>query len=649
MILSVVIATLNCRSRLKFTLDSLKASLENLRPTTIDSIEYVLVDGDSIDDTVLLFKSYKFPNSITVIQKPLGVYPAMQEGILNSSGRYCFFLNAGDLLLPTALKRFFDDQRANNKCQIFAYAKVNIFCKNGISSSFITPSLRSKNKVDWWHSSTIYSRDLLLQNPFDFSYPIAADWHQMLRIKSQISQSCVFTSQDPFVVFFIDGISSRIYATALEYKLIRKAYLLQSGLRVFITFLKNLLGAYSSYLHLFVFTFDFPRSKAPKNLVVFARTTNISGDSRALRTLECLRDRTKHIFCLARGSFSYIHQISSLLDRLETEEYSFTLAPPHGSSLASVSSFLLLQFKSLFFSITHRNSISYFILTDLDTAFPLCLWLKLLGIPYIYDIYDIFSDSRIPKTSKNIPSLALRVLSLFFDAFEHIVCSNAYKVILPDAMRIHQKYYLQRHKQKISIVPNAPLPSDISKAVCLVETSNFFKKLSQKSSQFDNVIAYCGTLSYGRYLETLADVVHECPNSLFLVAGKGPMQHLFNKINRANFVFLSSLTYHESLAVYLLSDSIFCGYDRNYCDNHFFVSPNKFWEARLLRRGLIVDSDNYESALNVYNQLHVYDGSIESLKQCILKIPSIIQKINFTRSEQIINASTYTLGAEHDS
>ena len=64
---------------------------------TYSDIEYIIVDGNSIDDTKDIVKKYTDHISVYISEKDSGIYDAMNKGINLSSGDYIVFLNAGDV------------------------------------------------------------------------------------------------------------------------------------------------------------------------------------------------------------------------------------------------------------------------------------------------------------------------------------------------------------------------------------------------------------------------------------------------------------------------------------------------------------------------------------------------------------------------
>ena len=92
MFFSVITVCYNCKSDIERTIQS-------VLDQSMTDYEYIIIDGASKDGTTEIANKYtECGHHIILISEPdNGIYDAMNKGVKLSSGRYIFFLNAGDL------------------------------------------------------------------------------------------------------------------------------------------------------------------------------------------------------------------------------------------------------------------------------------------------------------------------------------------------------------------------------------------------------------------------------------------------------------------------------------------------------------------------------------------------------------------------
>ena len=73
-------------------------TLLSIKKIKSDSIQYIVVDGNSIDKTLSVLERNKDIVDDYISEKDCGIYDAMNKGLDMASGRYVMFLNAGDEL-----------------------------------------------------------------------------------------------------------------------------------------------------------------------------------------------------------------------------------------------------------------------------------------------------------------------------------------------------------------------------------------------------------------------------------------------------------------------------------------------------------------------------------------------------------------------
>lgn len=92
-LLTIVTITYNAEHFLPRTLKSAERALSEISDKT--SVEYLIIDGGSKDQTVAIASEYPFISKI-ISEPDRGLYDAMNKGQALATGKYLWFLNAGD-------------------------------------------------------------------------------------------------------------------------------------------------------------------------------------------------------------------------------------------------------------------------------------------------------------------------------------------------------------------------------------------------------------------------------------------------------------------------------------------------------------------------------------------------------------------------
>lgn len=93
-LLTIITVTFQAEKFLGRTLHSVEKALSNIKTSSLP--EYVIIDGGSKDQTLAIADKYNHFVSKVVSEKDKGLYDAMNKGLRLASGKYVWFLNAGD-------------------------------------------------------------------------------------------------------------------------------------------------------------------------------------------------------------------------------------------------------------------------------------------------------------------------------------------------------------------------------------------------------------------------------------------------------------------------------------------------------------------------------------------------------------------------
>ncbi len=158
----------------------LEETIKSIINQSYDNIEYIIIDGDSTDNTINIIKNYEDKIDYWTSEKDKGIYDAMNKGIDLASGKWLNFMNAGDKLFPTTtVEDIFTKNNLNNINIIMGKTKLS--SGKEISVGKINKFILSY-KTPFCHQSTFYQLDTLKENKFNLYYKILADIEQFIRI-----------------------------------------------------------------------------------------------------------------------------------------------------------------------------------------------------------------------------------------------------------------------------------------------------------------------------------------------------------------------------------------------------------------------------------------------------------------------------------
>lgn len=156
----------------------LKKTIQSIVKQTYKNIEYIVIDGASTDESVDIIKQNESEISYWISESDTGVFNAMNKGIEQASGDYCYFLNSGDTLVSIhTLQSIFDNN--NYSAPFINGNQINDF---GTSSSIVKSLNRPLTLFDFYwgtikHQATFIRRNLFSQyGLYDENLKIVSDW-----------------------------------------------------------------------------------------------------------------------------------------------------------------------------------------------------------------------------------------------------------------------------------------------------------------------------------------------------------------------------------------------------------------------------------------------------------------------------------------
>jgi glycosyltransferase involved in cell wall biosynthesis len=301
-----------------------------------------------------------------------------------------------------------------------------------------------------------------------------------------------------------------------------------------------------------------------KPSVVMLRATMVDPEPRLEKTARFLVDQEWAVSVVAWDR-------TTDLPSHETREgfaiYRIPIRANFGSGFSTLFPLLKWQFKLLVWLFVNRRDYHVIHSADFDTIVPAYIMSVLFKKRLVYDIYDIYVDSRL------VP----QILKGLIHGAEIWFINRSDVVLLADESRVDQ--IRSAKPKRLEYIYNTP---DIK----------HFDLPIQSYVHHGLHIAYVGVLSSSRGLLELIDVVSRHLDWQFDLAGFGIDEPLLlAKIKHAeNIIFHGRVSYDDSINIYAKSDVIVATYDPK-IKNHQFSSPNKVFEAMALGKPIIVAKD----------------------------------------------------------
>jgi glycosyltransferase involved in cell wall biosynthesis len=191
-------------------------TLESVRAQCYLSVEHIIVDGASTDETVEIIKSYHSDHLRWISEPDQGIYDAMNKGISLARGDWLLFLGADDVLAdPDVLSDIFQQQEL---------APYDLVCGG---SSYIGGK-RCVPRLDWHtklfntihHQAAFYRRSLFNDFRYRLDIPVVADYEMNFLIYSR-HQSALLLSRHVAISesYGVSHTSSQFSAQIDSYKI----------------------------------------------------------------------------------------------------------------------------------------------------------------------------------------------------------------------------------------------------------------------------------------------------------------------------------------------------------------------------------------------------------------------------------------------
>lgn len=183
-----------------------------------NNLEYIVIDGDSSDNTMDIINKYKDKITRILSEPDKGIFDAMNKGINMASGNWILFLNAGDTFCNETVVERMVFETPIDAGVIYGNA---MFVKNGIKRKYSPlPFFNSKERypdMGICHQSIFVRTDIAKNLLFDLSYQLSADYDMIMKI---YNNNYKFYYKDVMVCNYdLSGVSSLNYLRKIKEKM----------------------------------------------------------------------------------------------------------------------------------------------------------------------------------------------------------------------------------------------------------------------------------------------------------------------------------------------------------------------------------------------------------------------------------------------
>ncbi len=233
-----------------------------------------------------------------------------------------------------------------------------------------------------------------------------------------------------------------------------------------------------------------------------------------------------------------------------------------GDGFMSLKQYLLFQFNLFSWLIKNKNEYDVIHACDFDTAFTATIANIFLKKKFIFDIFDYIGGERHTKLQRILCHLQNWIINR---ASATIICSEDRK-----------KQISQSKPKRTIVIHNSPPKLTIK------EENNLKSPETVK-------ICYVGILQDYRLLNELAEFFKSHPEYEFHIGGFGKYEKLYKDLseNYRNIHYYGRLQYEDTLKLEIDCDIMLAIYDPS-IENHVFAAPNKFYEALMIGRPLVM-------------------------------------------------------------
>lgn len=167
--------------------DTIERCIKSVINQDLNDVEYIIIDGESLDNTLDIIKIYASNNSIInyISEKDNGIYDAMNKALNMANGEWIIFINSDDWMEKDLIYNIRDELQNSEFDAIYGnIMKVN---QDGELINIEIPSTNINKNIKIgmpiFHQAVFIKRKVYIDlNGFNTDYKIAGDWDFISRM-----------------------------------------------------------------------------------------------------------------------------------------------------------------------------------------------------------------------------------------------------------------------------------------------------------------------------------------------------------------------------------------------------------------------------------------------------------------------------------
>ena len=209
----------------------LEDTIQSVISQTYRNVEYIIVDGNSKDNTLEIIGKYSKHISKIASEPDKGLYDAMNKGIRMATGDYLCFLNAGDKFHEKETLQKIAETLKDKDLPDVIYGETAIVDEDG---NFLhMRRLSTPDRLNWksfiqgmlvCHQAFLAKRELALKYPYDMQYRFSADFDWCIRIMKEAK--CLHNTRLTLIDYLNEGMTTRNHKASLKerFRIMAKHY-----------------------------------------------------------------------------------------------------------------------------------------------------------------------------------------------------------------------------------------------------------------------------------------------------------------------------------------------------------------------------------------------------------------------------------------